>query len=138
MSDRRKPRILCVSRSISQLELIVSHFSEEEFETILSSSPEEAVAFCAANHISAIVLDSEFVTEGGWTVAQSFRMVKPQLPIVLLQRNHGHHSHVPTHVDVVASKVELIPEALKILLKQLADAEINRVRQIRSSGGSVR
>jgi hypothetical protein len=98
---------------------MVSHFPPEEFETFPSSSPEEAVAFCAANHVNAIVLDSEFVTEGGWTVAQSFRMVKPQLPIVLLKRNHAHHNHLPTHVDVVASKMELIPGALKMLLEQL-------------------
>jgi CheY-like chemotaxis protein len=135
MSDRQKHRILCVSRSTSQLRLIVSHFSDEEFETILSSSPEEAVAFCAANHISAIVLDSEFATEDGWTVAQSFRMVKPRLPIVLLKRNHSHHHPLPPHVDVVASKAEMIPGALKILLKQLPNARTTPAIPAKASGG---
>jgi CheY-like chemotaxis protein len=86
--------------------LIISHFAEEEFEAIAAASPEEAVAFCAANHVSAIVMDSEFVTEGGWTVAQSLRMVKPQLPIVLLKAGHGRE--LPPHVDAVACKVEMI------------------------------
>jgi len=133
MSDRRKPRILCVSTSSSQLELIISHFAEEEFEAIAAASPEEAVAFCAANHVSAIVMDSEFVTEGGWTVAQSLRMVKPQLPIVLLKAGHGRE--LPPHVDAVACKVEMILGTLKALLKQCgANGHLANIKQSPSSG----
>jgi CheY-like chemotaxis protein len=133
MSDRRKPRILCLSTSSSQLELIISHFAEQEFEAIAAASPEEAVAFCAANHVSAIVLDSEFVTEGGWTVAQSLRTVKPQLPIVLLKA--GRRREVPPHVDAVACKVEMIPGALKSLLKQCgANGHVANIKQAPSSG----
>jgi CheY-like chemotaxis protein len=133
MSGQRKHRILCLSGSITQLRVIVSHFPQEEFETIASSSPEEAVAFCTANHISAIVLDSEFVTEDGWTVAQSFRMVQPQLPIVLL--NAGPRRELPPHVDAFASKVEMILGALKVLLKQCgANGHVANIRQAPASG----
>ena len=114
MSGRRKPRILCLSRSTSHLRLILSHISEAEFEAVPVSSPEEAVAFCTADHVSAIVLDSEFVTEGGWTVAQSFRMVAPQLPIVLLQPNHNHE--VPAGIDAVVAGADLVIGTLKKLL----------------------
>ena len=94
------------------------------------------MAFCAANQISAIVLDSEFVTEDGWTVAQSFRMVKAQLPIVLLKRNHNHQHHLPTHVDVIANKAEMIPGALKLLLKQSANGGTTSAKPAKASGGS--
>ncbi len=114
MSGRRKPRILCLSRSTSHLRVILSHISEAEFEAIAASSPEEAVAICTANHVTAIVLDSEFVTEGGWTVAQSFRMVAPQLPIVLLQPNHNHG--VPAGIDAVVAGADLVIGTLKKLL----------------------
>lgn len=133
MSDRRKPRILCLSASSSQLELIISHFDEEEFEAIAAASPQEAVAFCAANDVSAIVLDSEFVTEGGWTVAQSLHMVKPQLPILLLKAGRDHE--VPPHVDAVACKVEMILGALKALLKKCgANGHVANIQQAPSSG----
>jgi CheY-like chemotaxis protein len=114
MSDQRKPRILCVSRSTSHLKLIISHLSQEEFEAVAASSPEEAVAFCTANHVNAIVLDSEFATEGGWTVARSFRMVAPQLPIVLVKANHNHE--MPVGIDAVAAGADLVIGTLKMLL----------------------
>jgi len=114
MSGRRKPRILCLSRSTSHLRMILSHISEAEFEPIPASSPEEAVAFCTADHISAIALDSEFVTEGGWTVARSFRMVAPQLSIVLLQPNDNHE--VPAGIDAVVAGADLVIGTLKMLL----------------------
>ena len=114
MSDRRKHRILCLSRSTSRLRLIVSHLSHEEFEAVTASTPEEAVALCTASHVTAIVLDSEFVTESGWTVAQSFRMVAPHLPIVLVKANHDHE--VPVGIDAVAAGAELVIGTLKMLL----------------------
>ncbi|HET9790394.1 MAG TPA: response regulator [Candidatus Angelobacter sp.] len=133
MSGQQKHRILCVSGSVSQLRAIVSHFPQDEFETIASSSPEEAVAYCAANHISAIVLDSEFATEDGWTVAQSFRMVKSQLPIVLL--NAGPRRELPLYVDAIACKVEMILGALKVLLKQCGVNEhVANIGQAPSAG----
>jgi DNA-binding response OmpR family regulator len=115
MSGRRKIHILCVSRSTSQLELMQSQFPQD-FEVIPASSPEEAVAFCAANEVTAIVLDSEFITEDGWTIAQSFRMVKPRLPIVLVKS--GADRQVPPQVDAIASSVDLVLGTLKILLRK--------------------
>jgi len=114
MSGQTKPRILCLSRSTSQLRVIVSHLPHEEFEAVAASTPEEAVAFCTANHVTAIVLDSEFVTESGWTVAQSFRMVAPHLPIVLVKANHDHE--VPVGIDAVAAGADVVIGTLKRLL----------------------
>jgi len=114
MSGRLKPRILCLSRSTSQLRVIISHLSHEEFEAVAASTPEEAVALCTANHVNAIVLDSEFVTESGWTVAQSFRMVAPHLPIVLVKANHDHE--VPVGIDAVAAGADVVIGTLKRLL----------------------
>ena len=115
MSERRKrPTILCLSRSSSQLREIISHLGEAHYETVPASSPEEAVAFCAANQVTAIVLDSEFITEDGWTVTQSFRMVAPQLPIVLLKPEKI--AEIPGGIDAIASSTELILGTLKALL----------------------
>jgi hypothetical protein len=60
------------------------------------------------------VLDSEFVTERGWTVAQSFRMVAPHLPIVLVKANHHHEA--PVGIDAVAAGADLVLGTLKKLL----------------------
>jgi CheY-like chemotaxis protein len=82
MTGREKPRILCVSRSSSQLEAICSALPRREYEVLGATTPEQAVAVCVSNNLAAVVLDSEFSTETGWSAAQTFKMVKPHLPVV--------------------------------------------------------
>lgn len=53
-----------------------------------------------SNHISAVVLDSEFSTESGWSAAQTFKMVNPDLPVMLLKSGDD---AVPSGVDAVAA-----------------------------------
>lgn len=128
MSETRKHRILCVSRSTTQLDRMMAHLTRPEVEALSASSPEQAVAFCAANHVSAIVLDSEFTTEGGWTVIQSLRMVHTKLPIVLLKADHG--DEVPAGVDAVTSQIDLVFGTLNTLLHRPlhhASATVNGV-----------
>jgi DNA-binding NtrC family response regulator len=87
MSGRKKTRILCVSRSAYQLRALRGAFPSREYEVLSAISPEQAVAVCVSNHISAVVLDSEFSTESGWSAAHTLKMLNPQLPVMLLLKN---------------------------------------------------
>jgi len=100
MSGREKPRILCVSRSAYQLNAMRGAFPVREYEVLSASTPEQAVAVCLNNHISAVVLDSEFSTELGWSAAQTLKMVNPHLPVMLLLKSD--EGTVPSGVDAVA------------------------------------
>jgi DNA-binding NtrC family response regulator len=114
MSGREKPRILCVSRSAYQLKAMRDSFPTREYDVLSASTPEQAVAVCVSNHISAVVLDSEFATEAGWSAAQTLKMVNPQLPVMLLLKSA--EGAVPTGVDAVApSHSHMLPK-LKGLL----------------------
>ncbi len=116
MTGREKPRILCVSRSSSQLEAICSALPRREYEVVSASTPEQAVAVCVSNNLAAVVLDSEFSTETGWSAAQTFKMVKPHLPVVLLGHNHRHEP--PHGVDAVAPNHSAIQRKLNELLNR--------------------
>ena len=48
MMGREKPRILCVSRSVSQLAAIRSALPSRDFEVVDASTPEQAVAMAMA------------------------------------------------------------------------------------------
>lgn len=113
---REKPRILCVSRSSSQLEAIRSALPRRDYEVLSSTTPEQAVAVCVSNNLAAVVLDSEFSTENGWSAAQTFKMIKPHLPVVLL--GHNHHQQLPHGVDAVASTYSAILHKLNALLNR--------------------
>jgi len=114
MSGRKKTRILCVSRSASQLRAMRGAFPSTEYEVLSAISPEQAVAVCLSNHISAVVLDSEFSTESGWSAARTLKMVSPQLPVMLLLKNGN--GTVPSGVDAVAHSHSHILSKLKGLL----------------------
>jgi CheY-like chemotaxis protein len=100
MSGREKTRILCVSRSAYQLRAMRGAYPSREYEVLSAMSPEQAVAVCVSNHISAVVLDSEFSTESGWSAALTLKMLNPQLPVMLLLKNGN--KTVPSGVDAVA------------------------------------
>ena len=114
MSGREKPRILCVSRSAYQLKAMRDAFPAREYEVLAASTPEDAVAVCLSNHISAVVLDSEFSTESGWSAARTLKMVNPQLPVMLLLKSA--EGTVPNGVDAVAQSHSHILPKLKDLL----------------------
>ena len=116
MMGRAKPRILCVSRSSSQLEAIRSALPSRDYEVVAASTPEQAVAVCVSNNLAAVVLGSEFSTEAGWSAAQTFKMVKPQLPVVLL--GHDHLLALPHGVDAVAPDYSAIQNKLDELLNR--------------------
>ena len=114
MSGRDKPRILCVSRSPYQLRAMRSAFPATQYQVLSASTPEQAVAVCLNNRISAVVLDSEFCTEAGWTAAQTLKMVNPQLPVMLLLKSAD--GAVPCGIDAVAPSHSHILPKLKGLL----------------------
>src|SRR5689334_14164404 len=115
MMGREKPRILCVSRSASQLEAICAAVPRREYEVLGAATPEQAVAVCVSNNLAAVVLDSEFSSETGWSAVQTFKMVKPQLPVVLLGHDHQQQPH---GVDAVAPSYSAIQHKLNELLNR--------------------
>jgi DNA-binding NtrC family response regulator len=114
MSRREEQRVLCVSESTTQLKEMCSAVSSIHYEAVSASTPQEAVACCSSNHVAAVVLDSEFLTEKGWSAAQSIKMLSPALPILLLEQ--GHNGDIPSGVDGVATTVSTMLQKLAALL----------------------
>jgi len=115
MTGQEKARILCVSRSAYQLRAMRGAFPSRAFEVLSASTPEDAVAVCLSNHISAVVLDSEFSNESGWSAVRTLKMVSPQLRVMLLSKNGN--GTVPSGVDAVAHSHSHILSTLKELLE---------------------
>jgi hypothetical protein len=115
MSRRETLRILCVFKSPTQLKELVSAISSMACKAVSASSPEQAVACCIGGHLVAIV-DSEFLTESGWTVARSIKMVRPDLPILLLAQ--AHNEDTPHGGAAVATTVPLMVQKLAALVAQ--------------------
>jgi CheY-like chemotaxis protein len=115
MSGQRKPRILCVSRSEFQLRTICSAIPSQEYDVVSASTPEQAVAVCVSSQLAAVVLDSEFVTDG-WSAAKTLKLVNPKVPVVLL--GWPNHEGAPYGVDAIAETYAHLVHKLEALLKR--------------------
>lgn len=85
-----------------------------EYQAVSASTPQQAVACCTSNHVAAVVMGSEFLTEMGWSAAQSIKMVSPGVLILLLEQ--GHSENIPFGVDAVVTTVSLMALKLVALL----------------------
>jgi DNA-binding NtrC family response regulator len=115
VTGRVKPRILCLSVSFSRLAQMCAALPAGLYQVLSASSPAHAVAACANNKIAAVVLDSEFLTDGGITLPQTFKALNPNLPIVLLEL--GHNGDIPEAVDAVATTSKMMLKKLAVLIK---------------------
>lgn len=114
MSSQQKPRILCVSRSPFQIGTLCETLPAQDYDIISASTPEQAVAFFVSNKLDAVVLDSEFATDG-WSAAATFKMVNPQLPVILVRGQDV--TNLPYGVDAIADSHSHLVQELEALLQ---------------------
>jgi DNA-binding NtrC family response regulator len=92
-----------------------SVLSSAKYEVVPALTADQAVAFCINNVAAAVVLDSEFFTVEGWSVAQTFKSLRPELPIVLFVEE-SHEMAVPQSVDAIAATGAALLQELHRLL----------------------
>ena len=84
---------------------------------IESFTTDQAVALCVSNRIDAVVLDQEFFVEvDGWSVAQSLKLVKPSICVLLVTRARALHDRLPAGVDAMVARRD-IGSALQAVYK---------------------
>jgi DNA-binding response OmpR family regulator len=70
---------------------------------------DQGVALCVGDHFDAVILDQElFIETEGWSLAQSFKMVRPTICVLLVSRARRLETRKPNGVDAIAS-VQDIP-----------------------------
>jgi hypothetical protein len=80
-----------------------------------------AVAFCINNPVAAVVLDSEFFSERGWSLAQTFKSVCPSTPILLFVEDHQ-YTEIPQAVDaMVETPAGMLQELRRLLAAPQVD-----------------
>lgn len=72
------------------------------FRLITTFTPDHAVAICVGNNVNAVVLDQEhFMVTEGWSVAQSLKMIRRDICVVLVVRGRIVDHSLPAGVDLV-------------------------------------
>lgn len=115
MSNREQQhRILYVTPSAINRKALQSVFHATKYKVIYGMNVDHAVAFCIDNGVSAIVLDSTFLTEQDYFGVQTLKSICSGVPVLLLADNHD--EKIPQGVDAIAGTPTLVLQELHRLL----------------------
>ena len=88
------------------------------YRVMLSFTPDHAVAVCVGNPVDVVVLDQEhFVVTQNWSVAQSLKLIKPRICVVLMVRGKIVNQELPEGIDGVIAEGDI--KGLLAKLKEL-------------------
>src|SRR6267154_3679684 len=88
------------------------------YRIMTTFTPDHAVAICVNNPVDAVILDQEhFIQTEGWSVAQSLKMIRNSLCVVLVVRGKIVGSDLPAGVDAMVPDHDAL--ALTATLKHL-------------------
>jgi hypothetical protein len=88
------------------------------YRLMTSFTADHAVALCVNNPVDAVVLDQgHFVVTDNWLVAQSLKMIKVRMCVILVVRGKIVGKEMPPGVDAVVADGDV--EGLLTTLKQL-------------------
>jgi len=88
------------------------------YRLMTTFTPDHAVAICVNNPVDAVILDQEhFIQTEGWSVAQSLKLIRHSLCVILVVRGKIVGSDLPNGVDALVPDHN--PQALLATLKHL-------------------
>ena len=92
--------------------------SESGYQVLLAFTADHGVAISMISHVAAVVLDDAFLQVADWPVTKTLKLVRPSLPILLLDGEGGSQTEfIPGQIDSVASNAS--PHELVAKLRDL-------------------
>jgi len=78
------------------------------YRVMTTYTPDHAVAICVNNPVDAVVLDQEhFVVTEGWSVAQSLKMIRSSVCVILIVRGKIIARNLPQGVDGIVPESDM-------------------------------
>ena len=117
MRRNQSAGVLCVGCSQRLFQKLNDRLEQSELRLLGPLNQEEAVAVCASQGVALIILDGASSRGQEWSVAKSFKMMRPTLPIILLGE-HKSGTRLPDGVEAVVSlnHLDRLPSTIRRLL----------------------
>lgn len=97
----KRPRLLFLAKSSPSLVAVLSRFKAASLDVTLAFTRDSAVALCLGNQFAVVLLDAALIRNDDWTVAKSLKLLKPTVPIVLLDRRRvGRRDTLPANAEI--------------------------------------
>jgi len=116
-SKGRQERVLCLARSAAVLEEMRKALKAYSFDLLGAFTADQGVAICMGQSIAAAILEANMVRAQDWSVVKTFKMIRPNLPILLLDERQRDRGDLPPEgVDRVVSRASMSDLVCKLKL----------------------
>ena len=88
-------------------------FTNSKFQILSAATRDKGVAVCVAEAVAVAVLDGESIRGEEVSLATALKMVRPNLPIILLEERER-QSSIPEEIDAVVPVGDLTKLLTKI------------------------
>lgn len=95
--------MLCVACSHHVFTGLTIALKGSPLQLLTAATRNEAVAFCVAQFVAAVVLDGESIRGPELSLAQALKAVRPTLPVFLLEERKRVTVDLPEGIDVAVA-----------------------------------
>lgn len=122
---RKRKRVLCVAQALFRLGVLQDAIRESGYEVLLAFTADHAVAACISTECDAIILDAELIRNAASALAETLKLARPNVPILLLDQREDRtrKDQLPKGVDA-AIDGRSPAKVLEVLLSALGKREI--------------
>ncbi len=82
--EMERPKVLCVAQLPSLLNSLQAVLQPAGYEVLQAYTADQAVAICVGQQVQAVILDAELMRVKGYSGAEALKLVRPAVPIMLL------------------------------------------------------
>jgi DNA-binding response OmpR family regulator len=116
-SEDRRERVLCLARSAALLEEMRKALKAYSFDLLGAFTADQGVAICVSHWIAAAILEANMVRAQDWSVVQTLKMIRPNLPILLLDERQRDRGDLPPEgIDSVVRRASMSDLVCKLKL----------------------
>jgi DNA-binding response OmpR family regulator len=116
-SEERRERILCLAHSAALLEQMRKALKAYSFDLLGAFTADQDVAICVSQWIAAAILEADMIRAQDWSVVQTLKMIRPNLPILLLDERQRDRGDLPPEgVDSLVRKASMSDLVCKLKL----------------------
>jgi DNA-binding response OmpR family regulator len=116
-SEERRERVLCLAHSAALLEQMRKALKAYSFDLLGAFTADQGVAICVSQWIAAAILEADMIRAQDWSVLQTLKMIRPNLPILLLDERRRDRGDLPPEgVDSLVSKTSMSDLVCKLKL----------------------
>lgn len=97
--------MLCVGPLLPGLRALQEAIQRHGYEVLLAFTADHAVAVSISNHCDAVILDAELIRAEAATLAQTLKLARPEIPILLLdhREDRTRKDSLPHGVDAAVA-----------------------------------